>query len=86
MISKLQEILNDSFADFVRKKLPYQLVPNIDESNLDEFLNGWEDNRVRALIFEPRQNVRLRYLLTAFNFRFRVVFGYVRCTFVFKRQ
>lgn len=64
-----------NLADFVKKKLPYQLVSEVDDSNIEEFLNGWEDNRVRALIFEPRKNIRLRYLLTAFNFRCRIAFG-----------
>ncbi|XP_052856599.1 dnaJ homolog subfamily C member 16 [Drosophila gunungcola] len=35
------------------------------------------DNRVRALIFEPRSLIRLRYLLTAFEFYDRVTFGFV---------
>lgn len=63
------------FLEFFRKKLPYKLVPTIDESNIDEFLNGWEDNRVRGLIFEPRTVIRLRYLITAYHFRDRVTFG-----------
>lgn len=55
--------------------MPYKLVPKIKEDELDEFLNGWEDNKVRALIFEPRESMRLRYLVTAYHFRYRVSFG-----------
>lgn len=55
--------------------MPYNLVKRIDDSNIENFLNGWVDNRVRGLIFEPRTNIRLRYLVTAFHFRDRVAFG-----------
>lgn len=61
--------------EFLRKKMPYNLVPTIDDDNVDDFLSGWRDNRVRGLIFEPRTNIRLRYLVTAFHFRDRVAFG-----------
>lgn len=55
--------------------MPYKLVPRIKTNDLNDFLNGWEDNRVRGLIFEPRNTIRLRYLVTAFHFRKRVAFG-----------
>lgn len=57
--------------------MPYKLVPKIQEDTVEPFLEGWEDNRVRGLIFEPRQTVRLRYLVTAYHFRHRVAFGYI---------
>lgn len=63
------------FTEFLRNKMPYKLVPKIRNEDVDAFLNGWEDNRVRGLIFEPRQNMRLRYLVTAYHFRHRVAFG-----------
>lgn len=69
-ITSIQKII-----EFLRKKMPYNLVPKIADNNVDEFLNGWEDNRVRGLIFEPRMNMRLRYLVTAYHFRDRVAFG-----------
>ncbi|XP_022905237.1 dnaJ homolog subfamily C member 16 [Onthophagus taurus] len=71
-ITSLQRII-----DFLRRKLPYKLVPSIDETDVEDFLNGWTDNRVRALVFEPRSLIRLRYLITAFHFRDRVAFGFV---------
>lgn len=61
--------------EFIRRKLPYNLVQRIHDGETEEFLNGWEDNRVRGLIFEPRDNIRLRYLITAYHFRDRVAFG-----------
>lgn len=65
------------FVEFLRRRFPYKLVPKVDENSLEEFLSGWEDNRVRGLIFEPRNTTRLRYLVTAFHFRHRVAFGCV---------
>lgn len=65
-------------VEFVRHKLPYKLILPVNDASLDKFLNGWHDNRVRALIFEPRQQPRLRYLLTAFYFKSRVHFGFVQ--------
>lgn len=40
-------------------------------------MSGWSDNRVRALVMEPRSTSRLRYLITSFYFRQRVAFGFV---------
>ncbi|KAL7021158.1 hypothetical protein ACKWTF_011779 [Chironomus riparius] len=65
-------------ADFIRQKLPYKLVLPINDASLDSFLNGWHDNRVRALIFEPRLQPRLRYLLSAFYFKNHVHFGFIQ--------
>lgn len=62
-------------VDFIRQKMPYKMIVPIDDSNIGRFLNGWVDNKVRALILEPRKQVRLRYLATAFQFRSRVSFG-----------
>lgn len=62
-------------VDFIRQKLPYKMIVPINDDNVDEFLSGWADNRVRALIMEPRKQIRLRYLNTAFQFRQRVLFG-----------
>ncbi|KAJ8983813.1 hypothetical protein NQ317_008939 [Molorchus minor] len=63
--------------EFIRAKMPYKMVAKVKENDIDSFLSGWEDNRVRSLIFEPKQSVRLRYLVTAYYFRHRVAFGYV---------
>lgn len=64
--------------EFIRRKLPYKLVQRITEDNLDEFLNGWMDNRVRVLIFGKLDVVRLRYLTSGFKFRERAAIGYVQ--------
>ena len=50
---------------------------SITDGNVDTFVGDFEDNKVKALIFEERQNIRLRYLITAFHYRDRVSFAYV---------
>uniref|UniRef100_A0A1B6DHU2 DnaJ homolog subfamily C member 16 n=1 Tax=Clastoptera arizonana TaxID=38151 RepID=A0A1B6DHU2_9HEMI len=66
-------------VEFVRYKLPYKLVQVIDEDNqVDTFLSGWTDNKVRALIFQKNGPIRLRYLLTAYYYRDRVAFSFVQ--------
>ena len=37
--------------EFIRRKFPYKMVEIVDDSNVDAFLNGWMDNRVRVLMF-----------------------------------
>ena len=55
--------------DFIRRKLPYKLVQRIDDTNLNEFLSGWSDNRVRVLLFGKLDIVRLRLeIVCYFNF------------------
>ncbi|XP_015429727.1 PREDICTED: dnaJ homolog subfamily C member 16 [Dufourea novaeangliae] len=65
-------------VDFLRSKFPYKLIPNINENNVDNFLSGWIDNRIRALIFDRKESIRLRYLFIAFYYRDRVAFGFVQ--------
>ncbi|XP_011637350.1 dnaJ homolog subfamily C member 16 [Pogonomyrmex barbatus] len=65
-------------VEFVRSRLPYKLISTISNTNVDNFLSGWTDNRIRALIFEKKDFIRLRYLLTSFYYRDRVAFGFVQ--------
>lgn len=62
-------------VDFIRQKLPYKMISQVNDGNFDQFLSGWSDNRVRGLVMEPRTQPRLRYLMTAFQFRERALFG-----------
>lgn len=66
--------------EFIRRKLPYKLVQRVNDDNLDEFLHGWMDNRVRVLLFGKLDVVRLRYLTSGFKFRERAAIGYVQVT------
>ncbi|XP_029155802.1 dnaJ homolog subfamily C member 16 [Nylanderia fulva] len=65
-------------VEFVRSRLPYKLISAIDNTNVEHFLSGWTDNRIRALIFEKRDFIRLRYLLMSYYYRDRVAFGFVQ--------
>ncbi|XP_076249530.1 dnaJ homolog subfamily C member 16 l(3)80Fg [Calliopsis andreniformis] len=65
-------------VDFLRSKFPYKLIPTINKNNVDSFLSGWIDNRIRALIFDRKESIRLRYLFIAFYYRDRVAFGFVQ--------
>ncbi|XP_049305904.1 dnaJ homolog subfamily C member 16 isoform X2 [Bactrocera dorsalis] len=63
--------------EFIRKKMPYSIKQRIYDHNVEDFLGGWIDNRVRALILEPRNKTRLRYLISAYSFQYRVAFGFI---------
>lgn len=65
-------------VEFIRSRLPYKLISTISNTNVENFLSGWTDNRIRALIFEKRDFIRLRYLLMAFYYRDRVAFGFIQ--------
>ena len=56
------------------------MVERIDQGNVEKFLNGWHDNRIRVLLFGRTEVIRLRYLTTAFKFRSRAKLGYVQLT------
>ena len=56
------------------------MVERIDQGNVEKFLNGWHDNRIRVLLFGKTEVIRLRYLTTAFKFRSRAKLGYVQLT------
>ncbi|CAG5011375.1 unnamed protein product [Parnassius apollo] len=63
--------------EFIRWKFPYKLVASLNNNNMDSFISDFEDNKVKALIFEERPSIRLRYLVTAFHYRERVSFAFV---------
>ncbi|XP_030379911.1 dnaJ homolog subfamily C member 16 isoform X2 [Scaptodrosophila lebanonensis] len=73
-------------VEFIRKKSPFQLTKRINDFNIDDFLGGWNDNKVRALILEPRSVTRLRYLIASFAFSDRVAFGFVDLTNIHTNQ
>ena len=83
LIDGLPHILRESVISasrvvaFVRSKLPAtELFTPVSEQNVNNFLSGWMDNRVRVLIFtDTSMNIRLRYLILAFQYRERAAFG-----------
>ena len=64
--------------EWIRRKLPYKMIQEVDDSNIDSFLGGWMDNMVRVLIFGKLDIIRLRYLTTAYRYRERALFGFVQ--------
>lgn len=64
--------------EWIRRKFPYKSVEVLDDSNVDTFLNGWMDNRVRVLLFGHTEVIRLRYLSSSFRYRKRAAYGYIR--------
>ncbi len=65
------QISTPKILEFVRRKFPYKLVESIHDGNVDSFLDGWKDNRVRVLLFGDSPVIKLRYLTTAFKFKSR---------------
>ena len=68
---KGSQISSAKILDFIRRKFPYKLVESVKDTNVDLFLDGWTDNRVRVLLFGNSDVIKLRYLTTAFKFRSR---------------
>ncbi|KAI9580148.1 hypothetical protein GQX74_000936 [Glossina fuscipes] len=66
-----------NIIEFIRKKMPYNLTPKVQDDTIVGFLSGWIDNRIRGLVIEPRNQTRLRYLIAAYAFQQRVAFGFV---------
>ena len=47
------------------------------DSNIHSFLDGWLDNRVRAIFFTQKEALSARFLAPGFYYRENVAFGYV---------
>jgi len=81
--SKINYYKDEQFSvikviEFIRSRLPRNLITPIDEENWNEFLSGWKDNKVRVLLFGRMELVRLRYLALAFKYKTHATFGYVQ--------
>ena len=63
--------------DFVRNIFPRDIVQILNDDNLNDFLSGWSDNRVRALFFSARDRPPVRFLLPAFGHREKIATGFV---------
>ena len=64
---KGSQISTPKILEFVRRKFPYKLVEYINDENVEKFLEGWTDNRVRVLLFGTSEVIKLRYLTCAFR-------------------
>ncbi|XP_037892383.1 dnaJ homolog subfamily C member 16 [Glossina fuscipes] len=75
-----------NIIEFIRKKMPYNLTPKVQDDTIVGFLSGWIDNRIRGLVIEPRNQTRLRYLIAAYAFQQRVAFGFVNANSNYCKQ
>ncbi|XP_050431236.1 dnaJ homolog subfamily C member 16 isoform X2 [Adelges cooleyi] len=78
MVFRENILSSDSIIDFVRKSFPVNLVPEFNDINIDKFLNAWSsDNRVRALVMQPKSPLKLRYAIIALEYRDHINFGFM---------
>ena len=49
----------------------------VTDSNLHTFLDGWLDNRVRAIFFTQKEALSARFLTPGYFYRDNVAFGYI---------
>lgn len=66
-----------NLRDFIRNIFPNDVVQILNDDNLNDFLTGWSDNRVRALFFTARDKPPVRFLLPAFGHREKIATGFV---------
>ncbi|XP_064641838.1 dnaJ homolog subfamily C member 16-like [Lineus longissimus] len=67
-----------SLRSFVRGFFPKNRVVRVNDENYEEFLQGWSDNKMRAIMFGHQDAQPLRYLAAAQKFRERIAFAYVK--------
>ncbi|RUS80055.1 hypothetical protein EGW08_012172, partial [Elysia chlorotica] len=67
----------DGLKDFMAELFPSDTLLKVSDSNLDSFLGGWQDNRVRAIFFSHKAQPSLRFMAPAFYYRDRIACGYV---------
>lgn len=53
------------------------VVLQLNDENIDKFLNGWEDNHMRGIFFSPKEEISAMYLAPAFYYKTFVTFGHV---------
>ncbi|XP_070561055.1 dnaJ homolog subfamily C member 16-like isoform X2 [Ptychodera flava] len=66
-----------STKDFLQGLFPTGLVNLLNDNSYQYFLNGWRDNKPRALLFSTKSEVQLLFLLVALENKERVAFGMV---------
>ncbi|GFN76092.1 Dnaj-like protein subfamily c member 16 [Plakobranchus ocellatus] len=70
----------EGLKDFMKSLFPSDTLQRITDSNVDSFLQGWQDNRVRAIFFSSKSQPSLRFMAPAFYNRDRIACGYVHTT------
>nr|SVE76936.1 EOG090X049L [Daphnia lumholtzi]SVE77533.1 EOG090X049L [Daphnia lumholtzi] len=72
------ELSNSKVIEFIRSRFSRNLIALVNDQNINEFICGWKDNKVRVLLFGKLELVRLRYLTLAFKYRPHTLFGYAQ--------
>ncbi|GFR73313.1 DnaJ homolog subfamily C member 16-like [Elysia marginata] len=67
----------EGLKNFMGSLFPSDTLLRIKDENVDDFLQGWQDNRVRAIFFSHKAEPSLRFIAPAFFFRDRIACGYV---------
>ncbi|CAH1775721.1 unnamed protein product [Owenia fusiformis] len=67
-----QRIGVQELRSFIRSLFPSDIITKLDDSNYVDYINGWHDNRVRAVLFDDRREPPLRFLAAAYAFRDRI--------------
>lgn len=58
-----------SLREFARYLFPSNFMTKVTDSNLHTFLDGWTDNRVRAIFFTQKETLSARFLAPAFFYK-----------------
>lgn len=66
-----------TLRNFARNVFPTNILTKINDANFKAFLEGWNDNHVRALLFVRREDIAMRFLAPAFYHKEFIKFGYV---------
>merc|ERR1712168_869955 len=64
-------------GSFIRNIFPVDMITLVNDINVDDFLNGFKDNKVRSLMFAERELPSIRYLTASYAMRQRIQPGFV---------
>ncbi|BFZ23270.1 hypothetical protein BsWGS_26309 [Bradybaena similaris] len=67
----------DYLKEFVKSLFPSDILTQVTDDSFQSFLDGWRDNRVRAIFFSSKSQPSLRFLAPAFFYRDRIACGFV---------
>lgn len=66
-----------SLRDFIRNLFPLNTMQLLNDKNIEGFLQGWSDNRVRAVFVSSKSKPPVRFMMPAFYYKDRICSGYV---------
>lgn len=66
-----------SLRDFIRNLFPQSIMQPLNNKNIDSFLRGWPDNRMRAVFISSKTKPPVRFIMPALHYQDRICSGYV---------